>query len=418
MKIKNLQLIPSDGTKDNSFVGIKINNNQIEFHFPKTYVLSDDDNEKRKNILNILRTISLAKKTTNSLSSYNSKTNNGNEFPLGSYLWIISDYLKYGKYENKEKVYSPNIKGKINWKRTIKSSPIISKGNLIYTDIVYERNDQKDNLLTEIYNCCVKKAIDDIGWIYNLQFDTNGIDFDRLLNKKRELYISAINTEISHTFEDTKKNRLMNMKNIIFGLDDKMIETKELVYGVDSYETIYEKMVDSMFSNISNIKDFYPSATWMLKTEKDIKDSSNLRPDTILIKDKKVYILDAKYYRFGLTFNVADAPTTDSIQKQITYGEYIKKVKEGEYDDVFNAFVMPYSRTNNPKPVDFHEIMEFVGIATAKWNDANEANHRKIVAILLDTNYLIDNWARRNEDNLNKIIDIIEKHVEGIIINE
>ena len=41
-----------------------------------------------------------------------------------------------------------------------------------------------------------------------------------------------------------------------------------------------------------------------------------------LIKNNKVYILDAKYYRYGTTFFAGDMPETTSIQKQITYGEY------------------------------------------------------------------------------------------------
>ena len=36
MAIKNLVKIPASGKVDNQFVGIKISNNQIEFHYPET----------------------------------------------------------------------------------------------------------------------------------------------------------------------------------------------------------------------------------------------------------------------------------------------------------------------------------------------------------------------------------------------
>ena len=173
-------------------------------------------------------------------------------------------------------------------------------------------------------------------------------------------------------------------------------------------------MVDAMFSRVEDIRDFYPNATWDLVLEKGPVDSTNLRPDTVLIKDNKVYILDAKYYRYGTTFKPSDMPETTSIQKQITYGEYVKKVKEGLYDDVFSAFVLPYSKNQNAHKDKFDENMEFVGIAKAKWIDSEGESSRRIVAILVDTKFLITNWLKKNEDNISGIIDLIENNVGGV----
>ena len=185
MKINNLVKVAATGKVDNQFVGIRINNNQIEFHYPETYKLSDNDDELRKDIINILRTISLAKTLSSDMSSYNTKHTTDNVFPLGAYLWIISDYLTYGRYENREKVYQRGAKGKINWKRTMHSNPAISNGNVVYTEIISEKKSQTDNLLTEIYNFCVKKSVDSIGWLYGVTFDTNGVDYYRLFNEKK-----------------------------------------------------------------------------------------------------------------------------------------------------------------------------------------------------------------------------------------
>lgn len=409
MKIDNLVKIPADGKVGNQFIGIKIKDNQIEFHYPETYQLSNKDDLLRKDILVILRTISLAKTKTRDYSSYNAEHENQDIFPLGAYLWIISDYLTYGRYENREKLYVRGSSGRINWKRTMKSHPIISEGNLIYSDIISEKKSQKDNILTEIYFFCVKKAMDSIGWLYGITFDSDGIDYYRLYNKKK--YLGAINTELSHTFDDQKKTRLNNMKNILIGLDESVVNTKEIVYGVDSYDYIYEKMVDSMFSNVKNIKDFYPNAYWDLLVEPSRVNSSNLRPDTVLVKENKVYILDSKYYRYGSTFKSVDMPETTSIQKQITYGEYVMKVKEGQYDDVFSAFVLPYSKISNPYASRFNSNMEFVGMAQASWVDDEGINSRKVCAILIDMNFLINNWLKKNDDYAEDIIGIIEKQL-------
>ena len=136
MKIANLEKIASTGEQNNQFVGIKISNNKIEFHYPETYQLSNVDAELRRDILAILRTISLAKTLTSNLSSYNSKFNNDDVFPMGAYLWLINDYLTYGRYENREKIYQKGVRGKIDWRKTLRTPPAISNRNIVYTDII------------------------------------------------------------------------------------------------------------------------------------------------------------------------------------------------------------------------------------------------------------------------------------------
>ena len=418
MKITNLEKIAATGELNNQFVGVKIANNKIEFHYPETYQLSNNDDELRRDILSVLRTISLAKTLTSNLSSYNSKFNNNDVFPIGAYLWIINDYLTYGKYEKREKTYQHGARGKIDWRRTLRTSPAISNGNVIYTDIISEKKSQVDNLLTEIYYFCAKRSCNALGWLYGIAFEENGVDYEKKFNKK--LYLATINTELSHTFDDIKKTRLQHMKNVITGLDDDVLQTREIVYGVDSYDYVYERMVDSMFSNIDNIKEFYPTAEWDLVVEDKPKESSKLRPDTVLEQKleagkKNLYILDAKYYRYGTTFLTKHIPETTSIQKQITYGEYVKMMKPGVYEEIYSAFVMPYSKKTNIHNDRFNKDIEFIGVARAKWIDASGETNRNIAGILLDTNFLINNWVRKNPDNINEIIEIIEDNIQGVL---
>lgn len=418
MKITNLEKIAATGELNNQFVGVKIANNKIEFHYPETYQLSDNDDELRRDILSVLRTISLAKTLTSNLSSYNSKFNNNDVFPIGAYLWIINDYLTYGKYENREKTYQHGARGKIDWRRTLRTSPAISSGNVIYTDIISEKKSQVDNLLTEIYFFCVKRSCDALGWLYGVAFEEKGVDYEKKFNKK--LYLATINTELLHTFDDIKKTRLQHMKNVITGLDDDILQTREIVYGVDSYDYVYERMVDSMFSNIDNIKEFYPTAEWDLIVEDKPKESSKLRPDTVLEQQlengkKNLYILDAKYYRYGTTFLTKHIPETTSIQKQITYGEYVKMMKPGIYEEIYSAFVMPYSKTTNIHHDRFNKDIEFIGVARAKWIDASGETNRNIAGILLDTNFLINNWIKKNPDHISDIIEIIEDNIQGVL---
>ena len=202
----------------------------------------------------------------------------------------------------------------------------------------------------------------------------------------------------------------MHMKNVIQGLDTS--EEKQFVYGVDKYYYIYERMIDSIFSSGERIQDFYPKAKWkLIRPEIKEKDSSNLRPDTILLKDDSVYILDAKFYRFGVTANIDDLPNTSSIQKQITYGDFVKNNKSKKFDQVkniYNAFLIPYNKFNNI--FNSKEDLLYIGNAETDWKDKNNS-HDKVHAFLIDLKHVIKTWNSYNHnDDINKLIEDILKY--------
>ena len=66
---KRVYLVPSTNEDNNAFVGIRINNDSIEFHYPESYDLEGVDGHLtikdikpfRRDMVDILHTISLAK---------------------------------------------------------------------------------------------------------------------------------------------------------------------------------------------------------------------------------------------------------------------------------------------------------------------------------------------------------------------
>ena len=76
---------------------------------------------------------------------------------------------------------------------------------------------------------------------------------------------------------------------------------------------------------------------------------------------------------------------------------------------------MPYSKKANIYQNRFNKNIEFVGVARAKWIDASGETSRNIAGILLDTNFLINNWVRKNPDHINEIIEIIEDNIQGVL---
>ena len=77
--------------EQNSFVGLRIRNGEIHFHYPESYQLAQKEDKKafRHDVVNIIRTISLAKsKSTININNDNGIAHN-DQFAIMSYLWII-----------------------------------------------------------------------------------------------------------------------------------------------------------------------------------------------------------------------------------------------------------------------------------------------------------------------------------------
>lgn len=378
---------------DDSFVGIKIKNDRIDFYYPETYNFDESSIENsRKDVLAILQTIAIAKTHSDSKIKIESSFSNNEAKPLLSYLWVIRDYLIHGLYVNREKVFKKNQRGKVDWKRTINGQPIISKSNIVYKDIVVSVKNDLDDIIVEIHKCCIKKSIDILGWLFGIK-SSAFIQTRKLSKELKNYYIDALRKELNNTFEDVKKERLTHMLSIIEGLSDDQ-NSNELVYGVDSYAYIFEKMINSIFGNRDATK-FNPSANWYLKAkEYEPFASSDLRPDTILIRDNIAYVLDSKFYRFGFTADGKDLPETTSIQKQITYGDFIKNNKMGdEIKKIRNAFILPYNKYNNK--LGLSGTLEYIGYSKTDYRKGIE-DHEIIHAFLIDLKYVIETWNKRN----------------------
>lgn len=411
--IENLILHSASGGQDDSFVGLKYIKNQVHIYYPECYQIDANSSTFRNDVLALLRTISIAKTSSSESSKAYNTQNEGGDYALLSYIWLINDYLSRGFYVNREKTYKTNQNGKINWKKTMQLDPIVSNSNIVFPNVVVERKNSIDNIIVDVHKFCVKKSIDYIGWLFNIKSDF--IQVPHFTESLKKIYLNALNKELSHTFIDDKKVLLNHMKNVLVGLDETS-NNKEFVYGVDSYYYIFERMIDSIFRNVDSIKDFYPSSKWVLLKNKEPIPSSNLRPDTIILKEENdnntAFILDSKFYRFGFTGNDKDLPETTSIQKQITYGEYIKSFAKREeakikVDKVYSAFIIPFDKEREPFKSDNN--LEYVGYAKSDWK-GNDNSYEIVHTFLIDLKHVIKTWNTYNhkEDVDSLVTEILD----------
>ena len=105
-----------------------------------------------------------------------------------------------------------------------------------------------------------------------------------------------------------------------------------------------------------------------------------------------------------------DLPKSTSINKQITYGEYVAneekfKKKYGSDMKVYNAFLIPFDSLISKYPNNSEMIK--VGEAVSSWKDNSEEYH-KIQGILIDVKTLMGINVRQDMKEIEKLAKLIE----------
>ena len=389
--------------EDKAFVGIKYTANDVEVLFPLGYEIPKDDDECRKSIITLLRTISLSKNIINQDVKLNDQLVEDYAFPMSAYLWLIRDYFTNGIYQSKEKTITRNNSGKLNWRRMMRETPLFSNGNFIYLNEYTEHNIVVDNIITEIHILCLNDAFKKIGFLFgNFELRDSMMSFDN-----KDFLLNVLNNALNKTFEDRKIQLLMNLRNVLLGLDINNSEQSIRNYGVEGFHEVWEVVVRYLFGN-QELTGYEPVATYDGPEIKGKKKKRPLRLDALLLKDGTYYILDAKYYHFGLEMMWSSAPETTDVEKQIVYGEYVD-LKKNYQNDIFNSFVIPYNKYNNPNVDKFNKNIEFVGYSTVSWKRYKEdiKPYYFVAVILVDCKFALDSWTYNKIDSV--LDDIVSK---------
>lgn len=384
-----------------SFVGIKFEKDQISINFPLGYNLSSDIEGLQDDVRILLRTLSINNK--NDFVYHEADTNYLREnklldIPISSYMLVIEQYFESGEYYKENYIkYEKSKSGKINWSKTIKDSKafIQNNGSLVYMDyITVNKNSYEETLLTNINKLCLYLSLEKIGWLYGtnnfVQLDFP-IDLDMY---KYELYkkLHSVNKEI--------EQRLFNSMIKIIEYFEAPMDKKNKTYGTDKFEYIWEKMIDTIFGNVDKTL-YYPTTNWSLITD-EIVSNSNLFPDTIMSIPDNLFILDAKYYRYGVTGVTNHLPDTSSIHKQITYAENIWNNFDS-YANIFNIFIIPYLKEND-------DWMKYVGFATSSWKDLTKT-FEYVHCVLLDTKTVMNHFSFNRNKTREDLVRLVYENI-------
>lgn len=376
------------------FVGARIFESKIDFFFPLGIDFDLNDLSLcRKKAFMVLSVLSSAA-PSNNLLDFSQDFWGSSKDPFNSFLWILQDFDKNGLYNLKTREMVKGYNGKINWKRTFDSVPLLLNDDLVYLNPVAEKKSSVDTIITAIHKYCLSISIERVGWVFGLE---NAEVVSEIPEPEKEYYKYVLLKELRKTFDDRRKLLLMHLLRIINGSIGNVQFADHSELGTYKFSRVWEYMIQKVYGNLP-LDEFFPSATWHLLDQGSFK-SSELRPDTVLEFDGTLYILDAKYYKFGVSRSGGDSlPASDSIQKQITYGDHAAlKFSKRFSKGIRNAFVVPFCAKGG-------ENIEYAGYATAAWRETDredDMEYRKIHLLLLDTEYLIKKYQEKINDYKN-----------------
>lgn len=400
---KNYCIVDENPT--DKFVGIRFHNGIPEVVFPHGFDVSEDEIECRKDIFRLLAVL---KRFSHSKDGQNANESENllYSLPLSAYQYIMLDFLSHGYYVENETRYVSGTKGKIHWKRTIqREKPHLNNNNIVYLSFQLKTNKiNENNLMSKIHRYCVYQSFFKFGWLY---FDSAYLPPKPLFKIDKTLFVATLQKAMSTTFNDEKRKLFQSMIDVIVDKSSGISE-KDFSIGTDEFDLVWERLIDHVFGEVDKDK-YFPHATWHILHNNQFMQSSPLEPDTIMKYDGKMYVLDAKYYKFGITGTLSHLPPSSSIQKQITYGKYIaENSSKFHQEKVYNAFLMPFNAHSAEK-------MKFIGVGTADWEKYTPStkNYNYVLGILLDTKWLISEYTRHNSTEIGKLANLIEESISS-----
>jgi len=395
------------------FVGVKADSTNAMIYFPLGYELPADDDELRRDVKNLFMVLAaFTNKNDRVLHMDKFTAPQTVDFPIQAYLNVINYYLDHNGsyYTETEVTYRVDSRGKTNWPRTIRTvTPMFQGKNIIYLNTVVRDNTPNANrMITLIHKYCVYESFERIGWLYT----TNSPETAYAPADKNTM-VAVLNDKKANTNNDVDKMLFSSMIAMLEFMDNNTID-KQFYFGTDKFEHVWEKLIDVVFGE-PNKSDYFPHGLWTERygTRKG-KPVSALEPDTIMLYNGKYYVIDAKYYRYGdqPQFGVGVPPQSSDINKQITYGQFVKRERTPDGSEVYNAFLMPYNRFRNYFGIN--ALMGNVAEATGDWIPQPET-YERIQGIVMDTRYIMKNYQGNHDRDKALLSAEIEKYFTDIV---
>ena len=372
-------------TKGREFVGLMFEGNKVKVYYPVFYDLKLDSPSFRDDVVKLIKLITITKKSLKDTDNH-SQFDDMIDFPIDAYNFIWKEYKRHGRYFEKLNIYIENGPGKIDWKKTLRKMPDVVSDDFAYVNTINKSSRNHSTILTEIFEFCVYESVTKLQWLFGVNQNVIQAKFKKLTESRKRLYVKTLDFELNNTFDEDKKVLLFNMKCIVNSRSSG--SGKVQVYGIETFDQVFEKLVYDAFNNVPDISEFYPEAHYgSLVDQTMCIPAGKEREDTIYINEEtnELFIIDSKYY-------CDSRPTISSISKQIVYAENIEsrhkqlsKIKKYDKDKIYNIFIRPADSNSDLISTDF-------SFACPDYKNGNKPYY-KIYSIFVNLDKFIRNYG-------------------------
>lgn len=314
--------------------GFLVCDNCLVIIFPKGYVV--EDNTRLLNDARLLFAVLMKYQKDTILEPEEMRLLGGGNGSVNSSIFtafkLIKDYKINGLLKRNIKITTNQFTGNVNWASTInKRTPIFSKGYPIYHDAIYKKSKQDENsLLISLHKYAISKSLTSFGWLFGMsEHDFNGFRTEIPCELTKAIHFLEI--ELRSTFIQREIDVIKWIMNVLLERDSQdnsitveMLLTKSFYYV---WEAICSKILGNQYSIL---KVLLPQPIWEIYNCNNPQAISH-RPDILIIRKNRFYILDAKYYNVDTSL-----PGWHDAVKQFFYGLSIRKSIEENKDLIIN----------------------------------------------------------------------------------
>lgn len=308
-----------------NFVGVVACGNEVVLFLPKGMTQGGSRMQARL----LYECISNYQRTEN--LGWKNKSENDLSIPLG--IKVLEDYNRRGIYSVISKEFSSNFGGKINWSKTIRSvRPFISKSNVpIYSPPITARQTPISDIIVHIHKAIVAEADRQFCWLFSKNGNLVAPHLAKhSLTFSKPKAIALLRNELAKNYEDAK---LAQLQLMIDYLQQKALQGEQSGWrlGTTNFQALWEKICAGVFGDQLDKFPIPAVPAYQAAGSRILRPENAPRPDIVISDDKKIAIIDAKYYDFSKS-----KPAWADMVKQFFYAKaYGLKYPSKEIKNIF-----------------------------------------------------------------------------------
>ncbi|WP_353095727.1 LlaJI family restriction endonuclease [Tissierella praeacuta] len=302
--------------------------------FPKGYVVGD--NVRLLNDARLLFAVLMKYQKDTILEPEEMRLLGGGNGSVNSSIFtafkLIEDYKVNGLLKRNMKITTNQFTGNVNWASTInKKIPIFSNGYPIYHDAIYKKSKHDGNsMLISLHKYAISKSVTSFGWLFGLS-EHDFSDYRTEIPCELTKAIHFLEIELRNTFIQREIDIIKWIMNILLEKDCQDTSVTVEMLLTKSFYYVWEAICSKILGNqYSTLKVLLPQPIWEIYNCSNPPAISH-RPDILITRKNRFYILDAKYYDVNTSL-----PGWHDAVKQFFYGLSIRKSIEESNDLITN----------------------------------------------------------------------------------